>query len=46
MAGRKVGYVSIGPKAMDYGLITWIVIKEDGITWPNDWTDALHSRDK
>ncbi len=46
MKGRKVGYVAIGRETMDYGLITWIVIKEDGITWPDDWSDALHSRDK
>ena len=46
MDGRKVGYVSIGPDAMDYGLITQIVITEDGITWPDDWSDALHSRNE
>lgn len=44
VSGRQAGYISTGPNNMQYGLMTEIEAVKKGFEWPDDWSDALNSR--
>lgn len=44
MPGRQMGYYSTAANGMQYGLIEEVKSTDIGISWPNDWKDALKNK--